>query len=200
MMEWDHWSISPIANLNPVGADEYDNKYDLQVDTLCGGQAIVYPHPSTLGFRMELNNLDPADGIETVALEREYSYGLDVSFWADCTTGKRYGDPEGSNYETWIANKHFSFSESFDCLLPEFDEEPIVLYGDEAAEFIHYGLMGGLDPEPPNPPNPPIWPTSIPMAGEGVNGDLYCYGANRFDYSILMEDLMAHNCDLFIVT
>ena len=38
------------------------------------------------------------------------------------------------------------------------------------------------------------------MAGEGVNGDLYCYGANRFDYSILMEDLMAHNCDLFIVT
>jgi len=102
--------------------------------------------------------------------------------------------------KTLIANKHFSFSESFDCLLPEFDEEPIVLYGDEAAEFIHYELMGGLDPEPPNPPNPPIWPTSIPMAGEGVNGDFYCFGINRIMYSLQMEDLMAHNCDLFIVT
>ncbi|MCD6218090.1 hypothetical protein J7L05_09565, partial [bacterium] len=88
----------------------------------------------------------------------------------------------------------------FDCLLPEFDEEPIVLYGDEAAEFIHYGLMGGLDPEPPNPPDPPNWPTDIPMAGENVNGDLYCFGTNRIIYSLLMEDLMAHNCDLFIVT
>jgi len=200
VMEWEGWTVTSIGNLNPVGINENDNKYDLQVDTICanqtqsGGPGVHYP--PDLGFQMILDGNE----IETVALEREYAHILDVSFWADCTTGKRYGDPEGSDYETWIADKHFSFSESFDCLLPEFDEEPIVLYGDEAAEFIHYGLMGGTDPEPPNPPDPPNWPTDIPMAGESVRGDLYCFGIDRDNYNYLMQDLIAHKCDLFIVT
>ncbi len=175
-MEWDNWSISPIENLNPVGADEYDNKYDLQVDTLCGGQSMAYPHPWELGFQMNLNSNE----IETVALERVYSYSMDVSFWADCTTENREGDPS-EPYETWIANKNFSFSESFDCMLPEFDEEPIVLYGDEAAALIN-DLM-----------------VDVTMYGETPTGNLHCNSFERTIFDLMMDELDGDNCSLYIV-
>ncbi len=182
-MEWEGWTLTPIDNVDPTTG----NGYELNVDTACQGfsQTSFPGVPYPLAFTMPLNNLG-GNLMKTVTLPREYKHNLHVSFWADCEL------PAGE-YETWIADQHFAFHESFDCLLPVFDEEPIVLYGDEAAEFIHE-LMDGL------PHNPYDWPTRIPVAGENINGDLYCFSLNRNDYSYEMEQLVLHNCDLFIVT
>ena len=186
-MEWEGWSLTPVANVDPT----IGSNYDLSIDTLCAGtgQAGFPGVPYPLDFSMPLNLGE--NEMATVIFEREYSHSLNVSFWADCTTEQR---PDDDPHETWIADQHFAFYESFDCKHPVFDEEPIVLYGDEAAYFIHYGLMEGL------PHNPYDWPTRIPLAGEDVNGDLYCFSLNRAYYSFLMEQLVLHNCDLFIIT
>jgi len=155
----------PIGNIDPTA----DNNYD-PADTKCSGE-LQYQ----IDFYMELNDLGN-NNILTITLERQYAHGISVKFWADC-------DDNGS-YETQVGEHGFMFSESFDCKLPEFFVEPIVLYGDEAAEFIE-GWVDAFD---------------IPMAGESVRGDLYCFGIDRINYNFLLDDLIAHKCDLFIVT
>ena len=106
-----------------------------------------------------------------------------MEFWADCTLRNRNGQPNGDPYETHIMSRHFSFSESFDCRLPEFDPEPEVLYGDEAAQRL-LELTADLDfADESNPENAK-----------------YCWTMTRdFFMENYVYDLSSRPCELFIV-
>jgi len=162
----------PVANNNPESSNNSCDNFDREVDELCEGPPLQEP----MTFQMEFEN----GHIGTISFDRLYKYQFGIAFWADCTTQKR---PDGNPCETFISEKSFNFSESFDCQLPVFEHEPEVLYGDEAAVRL-LELTADWD-----------------FYDEPINHDKYCSSLTEEQFTEwYVKPLTENPCDLFIIT
>lgn len=178
-MEWSAWTRTP------VGHDSYENEFATNEDHLCEG--IPETGTSQDPYPDEFNMLIDNEGPQTVAFDRKYRHNLTVSVWADCTDGDRPGTLPADPHETFVTTKTFilgpassSIPEGFDCTNPVFDQIPLVLYGDEAAQKIT-DLMSGVS-----------------FYDDGPSGTWYC-GWTQAQFESAMNDLRADTCGLYIV-
>jgi hypothetical protein len=180
-MEWDGWTRTPIANHNPKQGEVPGTEgFDLDEDYICLGTPETGDEdvPYPESFSLLIN----PDDINTISFDRLYTHSVTVSVKADC-------DRDGE-YEKEITSRTITFSASKDCTNPQFDHAPEVLYGDEVADKVE------------------LWMKDIPMYGEPIYDDQYCFSIERGDshdpyptgFSGLMKDLRDNHCRLFILT
>jgi hypothetical protein len=169
---WAGWQITPVKNDDPSLNYDQDQDNSTVDATLIGLPGMSHPL-----VMLPWAGTDE-DG-HTIKVPRQYFHSFSIEYWGDCNDGER---PDGSDFETKLAEKSYNFSSGTDISNPVFINEPTVLYGDEAADLIT------------------TWMQTIPMLGEAVSGDVYCYSMSR-DYmnDWLSFQLRDHACDLFIV-
>jgi len=178
IMKIEGWSRIPVGHDYaeppdpPLNACNY---YDQDEDTQdYGGPIITDPRTYSLEF-----NGNPLI-IDTLPFDREFKHCFTVSFWADCNQNL---GPDGSIFETCINSILINFNESFDSTLPVFDVEPVVLYGDEAAQKL-LDMTSDISFISENPPE----------------FDKYCSMTPELFHTAWVDYLLDRPCDLFILT
>jgi hypothetical protein len=169
---WAGWEITPVKNDNPRLNYDQDQDNSTVDATLIGLPGMSHPL-----VMLPWTGTDE-DG-HTIKAPRQYFHSFSIEYWGDCNDGER---PDGSDFETKLAEKSYSFGSGTDINNPVFINEPTVLYGDEAADLIT------------------TWMQNIPMLGEAVSGDVYCYSMSRqYMNDFFLQDLRDNECDLYIV-